>query len=408
MTTVNSTARPPVRKAEKPAKPTPDFPLFPHNNGQWVKKVRGKLLCFGVWADPQAALNKWDGEKDDLLAGRVPRVTSGDAGEPQLHNLVNQFLTTKKRLRDVGGLSPHTWKAYDLACGELIAAFGRERLLSDILPADFEQLRLDWGRRWSEIRVATEMVRIRVVFNFAYKQGIIDRPIRYGEGFKAPSKKTLRLEKAARGPKMFEARELRRMIDGDTVTGDAGTSKRVGPTTALRPMLLLAINAGLGNSDLATMPLSAINLETGWVDFPRPKTGISRRFLLWPETLAAVKSWLAERPTPKSEADAGLLFLTVRGVGWSKNVNDRAITHECRKLLDKLGIGGKRNIYGIRHSFETVAGESRDQVAVDYVMGHTDESMGNNYRGRISDERLRAVTECVRDWLFSKTSQPQP
>ena len=53
--------------------------------------------------------------------------------------------------------------------------------------------------------------------------------------------------------------------------------------------------------------------------------------------------------------------------------------------------------------FETIGGEARDQVAVDYIMGHVDTSMANAYRERISDERLSAVVEHVRKWLFPKT-----
>jgi len=54
----------------------------------------------------------------------------------------------------------------------------------------------------------------------------------------------------------------------------------------------------------------------------------------------------------------------------------------------------------LRRTFETVAGESRDQPAVDLVMGHADTSMAAVYRQAILDARLVDVTETVRRWLF--------
>jgi integrase len=66
--------------------------------------------------------------------------------------------------------------------------------------------------------------------------------------------------------------------------------------------------------------------------------------------------------------------------------------------LNRAGLG----FYALRHTFETIAGESRDQVAVDLVMGHADPSMGAVYRERVGDDRLQAVVNVVRAWLWPK------
>ena len=49
------------------AKPYKDFPLTAHPNGQWVKKIRGKVHYFGT--DLQEALARYQEERDDLHAG---------------------------------------------------------------------------------------------------------------------------------------------------------------------------------------------------------------------------------------------------------------------------------------------------------------------------------------------------
>ena len=173
------------------------------------------------------------------------------------------------------------------------------------------------------------------------------------------------------------------------------------------------MNAGLGVTDCANLRESHIDLKAGWLDYPRVKTETPRRAPLWPETIEALKAVLATRKRPRDPADDGIVFLTrtrrrgcVRKQGQTpeKNLHLNALSQAFGKLLHKLNINGRQrlNFYTLRRQFEIVGGESRDQVAVDAIMGHVDESMAAVYRqGVISDDRLRDVVDHVRRWLFS-------
>ena len=169
-------------------------------------------------------------------------------------------------------------------------------------------------------------------------------------------------------------------------------------------MLLLGINAGLGNSDCGNLPLTALDLDGGWVTYPRPKTGIGRRCPLWPETVQALREALAKRPAPKDEADAGLFFITKYGGRWAKDTPDSPVTKESAEAAEQpRHQRGTRNFYALRHTFRTVADEARDQPAADFIMGHSRDDMASVYRETIADARLRAVADHVRAWLFPPT-----
>src|SRR5262245_33763245 len=126
MTEFHSTAPAPSDKPNKPSKPYPEFPLFPHAAGVWAKKIRGKLCYFGPWDDPDGALKKYLAEKDDLHAGRKPRP---DPEAVTVKDLANRFLNAKKALVGEGRLSPLTWGDYKTACNEVVAAFGKTRVV---------------------------------------------------------------------------------------------------------------------------------------------------------------------------------------------------------------------------------------------------------------------------------------
>jgi len=375
------------RPRSKPDKPRADFPLFPHARGYWAKKVRGKLIYFGKIADDpkgEAAIGQWLDQKDALLAGRTPRTHQGGL---TVRDLANAFLTAKQRLVDTHDISLRTFADYFATCARLCDSFGKSRPVDDLAAEDFETFRASLGKVWGPVAVGNEINRARVVFKYGYDAGLLDKPMRYGPHFKRPSRRILRRARAAKGPRMLEAADIRKVLD-------------VAPQP-LRAMILLGINCGLGNADVGQLERRHLDLRTGWLDYPRPKTGVERRAKLWPETVAAVREAIEARPEAKDDNDTDLVFVTKYGLSWSKETRDNPVAKEFVKLLKecklhRTGLG----FYALRHAFETIGGEAKDQVAVDHIMGHARDDMASAYRERISDERLTAVTDYVRKWLF--------
>jgi integrase len=378
--------------SNKPAKPYPDFPLFAHAAGVWAKKIRGKMCYFGPWNDPDGALAKYNEQKDALHAGRKPRP---EAEGVTVKRVCNAFLNAKKGLVDTGELSPLSWREYLDTCEMLVNRIGKGRLVSDLGPDDFTPLREWMAEQWGLYRLGNTIQRIRSVFKYAYDAGLIDRPVRFGPAFRRPTQKSLRLHRAQQGPKLFTAEEVRRLLDA------AGQP--------LKAMILLGINCGFGNNDVGLLPLSAVDLDAGLIDFPRPKTGVPRRCPLWPETVQALREVLAKRQRPKHEEHAGLVFITKYGLSWAKDIPDNPISKEMKKLLNALGINGRkgRGFYTLRHTFRTIADGAKDQPAADYMMGHEVAHMSSVYREGIDDERLKAVSDHVHRWLFP-SAKPAP
>jgi hypothetical protein len=86
----------------KPRKPSPSFPLTPHNNGQWCKKIRGKVHFLGTWEDPQGALDNYLRVAADLHAGREPRPTTLSQGAVTVKEVCNYYLTAQFRKQETG------------------------------------------------------------------------------------------------------------------------------------------------------------------------------------------------------------------------------------------------------------------------------------------------------------------
>jgi integrase len=379
---------------KKPAKPHPDFPLFPHAMGQWAKKVLGRTRYFGPWDDPQAALERWLEQRDDLLAGREP--TAAGVGMT-LEDLADRFLMAKEAAVRGGELHRQTYCHYWRTFVRLLQCLGKTRRIGSLGPEDFDRLRAALSERNGLLRTKVEMQRVRCLFKWAFDQGYLDKPVRYGAAFKSPTQKAIRVVRQRQGSRMFSAAEIRSML--------AATAKR----PVLRALILLGINCGFGNNDCATLAKSALDIEAGWVSHPRPKTGAPRRAKLWPETIAALGQAMIRNPPPRNPEDSRIALLTSQGYRWRHTgVSHDAIGIKFYRLLTRLGIYQPgRTFYSLRRTFATVAEESGDEVAKSYIMGHLADvnDMRAVYRQRISDRRLEAVADYVHAWVFGESTE---
>ncbi len=365
---------------KRPRKPSPEFPLFAHNNGQWCRKIAGKLHSFGTWADPSAALERHGLEYPYLKAG-VPVPDSFDG--VTVKGCIDKFLTAKEDDSDAGQITRRWFDDLHDVCKVLVANIDKNRPVESLGPDDFAKLRLAIVRKHSPAIARNFISRIKSVFKYAKDTRQIQREVDFGLAFKPPSKAQVRKHRASKPKKLWEPAQVRAML-----------KKANAP---MKAMILLGLNAGLNNSDLANIPIAAVNFETGWLDYPRHKTWVSRRVKLWPSTLQAIRGYLAERPKPQSDSLSSLIFVT----RWLNQWNTEAIVHEFDKLLLNCDIDQGSFIW-FRKTVQTIGERTGDLVAVKAIMGHVDESISDAYREGIEDSRIVKVTDCLWEWLNTK------
>lgn len=391
------------KPADRPAKPFPKFPLYAHPSGMWAKKIRGKLHYFGRWGkrrDGKMERVAGDGWKEAgeayeqqavaLHSGRTPRIHSNELTVAQL---CNHFLTAKLRKTEAGELSPRTFLEYRQTTDRLITSFGKGRVVSDLAAPDFDGLRSTIAKLWGPVRLANEITRVKAVFKYANDNGLIEAPVRFGSEFRKPSKTTMRKHKATAGKLLFTAGEIHAML------APAGAT--------MCAAIMLGLNCGLGNADISELQFGNLDLDGGWLDYPRSKTGIGRRCPLWAETVKALREAIAARPAAKDPLDEACVFLTVGGrrfVRLSEKSRTDYLSHAFPKLLTSVGVTGRSGLgfYSLRHTLATVGLQAKDRGALKAMMGHSENDMLSEYdETGPSDERLHAVAEHVRQWWIS-------
>ena len=392
-------------KIAKPKKPYAEFPLFAHQSKQWAKKIKGRMWYFGTWDNPTAALEKYNAEVHEIQAGRDPRRTRGhvSSGELSVYDMCNLYLARQQQRAKSGTVSSRHFSDCLRSCKLVTDHFGKFQSAAALKVADFQSFRASFPDTWGPTKVSNEISRIRSAFKWAADSELIPAMPNCGPDFRRPTKTVGRRDQqqrqAVRGGKLdFTAAEIRKLLKASSGW--------------LHACILLGINGGMGNADCGRLSTTFLDLESGWYDLPRHKTGVDRRFQLWAETITAIRAAMSQRPIAKNDAHDKLCFITKhRTPVWWESTSEKgvtsfrdSITRAFTALCTTCDVArSQRGFYSLRRTFETVAGGSKDQVAVDVVMGHSDASMAAVYRQGIDDQRLIDVGQHVHKWLFSAT-----
>ena len=227
-----------------------------------------------------------------------------------VRDLANDWIDAKERL--IGPeLTQRTFGRYLRTGKKIVDAIGN-KACSQLTPDDMSIVRAALSQTPTSLSCEVAIARMM----FKYGNEYFGLGIRYAT-LKPPSAGVMRRHRAAGSRRMYTPDEMRKIL------------RKSGE---LRPMILLGLNGGLGNQDVYDLPWSAIT--GGWIDYPRRKTGVDRRFPLWPETIKAL---------PKKSD--GPMFKSCRS-NLSKRFAD---------ITRSLGLHRPRvSFYVCRHIFATV------------------------------------------------------
>lgn len=354
------------------------FPLTLHRTGQWCKKIRGRTYYFGK--DKAEALKLYY-KRATELHGRPVEGSTAPSGVMTLKALCNLYLDHQFSRVQSGEIQEQQYQDQTGRLKNFAKAVGVNRPVSEIRTIDlmnYRNQRINAGRAGTTIN--NELAAVKAMFHWALAAEVIKQGPNLDAVKKIPRRKVKR--------QTFTPEEIRRLM--------------AHATPQWRAMILLGLNCGFGCTDVAELKWANVNLDTGRVCFPRPKTDVERDFPLWPETVAALKGL----PIRGEH-----VFYTRQGNTWgyrNKGKYDvKPLTVAFKKLLQRAGIETEKGtgFYTLRRTAATIAAETGDVFAVQGVLGHADISMATTYvqSHKLTPQVDRAVKHTHR-WLTGKVT----
>ncbi len=379
-------------------------------DGRYCARIIGKIYYLG--RDYSNAMGEHSRITKALKAGQYPSPAVVTPSRATVKDVSDRFLFKCLTRKNAGTMKGGTFDDYFDALSDFAGVADirgvplRGVAVDDLVPDDFAAARSLWSvtRKLGPWALDRNVQAVRTMFNDALKHRLIERQPFYADSFhkSASSEKQAKRHAAERerGYRKFTVKEIKALV---------GKAKG-----AMRAFVLLGLNGGMYAADVAGLRTADIQKEDRqWVvNIVRNKTLIRWKFVLWPETLKAI------RAAQSTENESGLLFLTVHGNPWhreqsharkrkpgvTKSSDTNSIALMFNRLLNRIGI--KRDGVGFgafRATHTSAVGSHPDRTAQKWVRGHKVDSIEHHYDVP-EIARLKSVTDLAHALLKRNSS----
>ena len=252
----------------------------------------------------------WLARRAAILEGVDNIRVQATADDPGLGELMNRFLIFKRNKVHAGELSLSMLHDYIGEVEHFVTFLKPSTPAGGLRPEHFSAYMMHLIRDRKLGRHARKRVRglITAFLRFGAKNAWYVMP-NTGTDWVAPATDpdSIRQAKTRAGVKDYSDRIL---------TGEEIDQLLLRAPPTFKALILLGINTGMGPADLGRLTWDKVDLDSGRLIYPRPKTGAPRVGFLWKKTrqaLLQVRILKHNRAAVEQGGDAALVFLTRTG-----------------------------------------------------------------------------------------------
>ncbi|MBY0231227.1 MAG: tyrosine recombinase XerC [Gemmataceae bacterium] len=223
-------------------------------------------------------------------------------------------------------------------------------------------------KKYKRSTIARRLAGVRSWFRWLCRQGVL--AINPAQGLKGP-----RQEKKL--PRFLAKDQAEKLVESPEAEGRFGLRDRA--------ILETLYSSGMRVAELAALDLDDLDLGEGFATV-RGKGRRERLCLLGPQAVAALRAWLAQRPSLNpSKTGVEAVFLNK----WGTRLTTRSVGRLVKGHVLRTGSDAKTSPHTLRHTFAThLLDAGADIRGVQELLGHASLGTTQIYT-HVSQQRLR-------------------